>query len=117
MCLDVVDHNQDNRQAVFHAKRYAGSKPMEDNYEEKGLYEKTYPYPNPCVSCPEIKEEAYNQQDDSMVDLAYQSFDSSDMPHFEKGSLIKLENGDCKKVEELSRDDFEKVTELWHYLG
>ena len=67
------------------------------------------------MSCPEIKEEAYNQQDDSMVDLAYQSFDSSDMPHFEKGSLIKLENGDCKKVEELSRDDFEKVTELWHF--
>ena len=57
----------------------------------------------------EIKEETYDQQDDSMVDLAYQSFDSSDMPHFERGSLIKLENGDCKKVEELSRDDFEKV--------
>jgi len=88
---DVVDHNQDNRQAVFHAKRYAGSKPMENSYEEK-----------------EIKEETYDQQDDSMVDLAYQSFDSSDMPHFERGSLIKLENGDCKKVEELSRDDFEK---------
>ena len=33
---DVVDHNQDNRQAVFHAKRYAGSKPMENSYEEKG---------------------------------------------------------------------------------
>ena len=45
-----------------------------------------------------------------MHDLSYSSFDSGDMPHFEKGSLIKLENGDCKKVEELSRDDFEKVT-------
>ena len=44
-----------------------------------------------------------------MHDLSYSSFDSGDMPHFEKGSLIKLENGDCKKVEELSRDDFEKV--------
>lgn len=28
---------------------------------------------------------------------------------FEKGSLITLENGDCKKIEDLSKDDFLKV--------
>ena len=38
------------------------------------------------------------------------SFDSTEtQPYFEAGSLIKLENGECKKVEELSRADFETV--------
>lgn len=45
--------------------------------------------------------------DDSMYDS---SFDSTEtQPYFEAGSLIKLENGECKKVEELSRADFETV--------
>ena len=39
------------------------------------------------------------------------SFDSTEtQPYFEAGSLIKLENGECKKVEELSRADFETVS-------
>ena len=60
-------------------------------------------------SLAEVKQETYDDPD-----LAYSSFVESDMPHFEKGSLIKLENGDCKKVEELSRDDFEKVSLVTH---
>jgi len=28
---------------------------------------------------------------------------------FEKGSLITLENGECKKIEDLNEDDFLKV--------
>ena len=42
------------------------------------------------------------------------SFDSTEtQPYFEAGSLIKLENGECKKVEELSRADFETVCLLF----
>ena len=49
--------------------------------------------------------------DDSMYDS---SFDSTEtQPYFEAGSLIKLENGECKKVEELSRADFETVCLLF----
>ena len=43
------------------------------------------------------------------------SFDSTEtQPYFEAGSLIKLENGECKKVEELSRADFETVRTIFN---
>jgi len=53
----------------------------------------------------DVKQELDSTNDDSMYDS---SFDSTEtQPYFEAGSLIKLENGECKKVEELSRADFE----------
>ena len=36
-------------------------------------------------------------------------FMSESTEFFEKGSLITLENGECKKIEDLSKDDFLKV--------
>ena len=36
---------------------------------------------------------------------------------FEKGSLITLENGDCKKIEDLNKDDFLKVSRIIFYLN
>ena len=38
-------------------------------------------------------------------------------PYFEKGSLIKLENGECKKVEDLNHADFETVSSDVRFLS
>lgn len=39
-------------------------------------------------------------------------FMSESTEFFEKGSLITLENGDCKKIEDLSKDDFLKCGDI-----